>query len=114
MTTLLSYWTPPRFTAAASPLLVEAVTALCTSAGSPPDVAERATVGDELQLVAQVLADVAADAEGRRRRPVPPVTEPGTIADQLTVLGNDVAAAGLAPTALDPLTDRLDALRSAL
>ena len=112
LTTLLSYWTPSRFSAAASPLTGEAVAALCASSGSAVD--DGGTVADKLQVVAQVLADLGADAEGRPRRTVPRLSEPAVFADQLLVLGNDLAAAGAAPDALDRVTDHLDALRAAL
>ncbi|WP_143175601.1 hypothetical protein [Cryptosporangium aurantiacum] len=115
MTTLLTYWTPPRFSAAASPLIGEAVTALCsTSAAGVDGVEPGSSVADQLHVVAQVLADLGADAEGRPRRPLPPLTEPAVLADQFTVLGHDLLAAGVVAEALDRLTDRLDALRAAL
>ena len=112
LTTLLSYWTPPRFSAAASPLTGEAVTALCSASGSAVDMG--ATVADRLQVVAQVLADLGADAEGEPRRAVPRLPEPSALADQLTVLGEDLVAAHPDTAVLEQLTDRLDALRAAL
>ncbi|MFI5955297.1 hypothetical protein [Cryptosporangium sp. NPDC051539] len=114
LTTLLSYWTPPRFSAAASPLVEETVASLGVRSRTPVDDARRDTVGDNLQAVAQVFADLAADAEGRPRRPVPRLPDPGVLADQLVVLGADVVAAGLEPNVLDDLTARLDTLRASL
>jgi hypothetical protein len=69
------------------------------------------SVADHLQVVVQVLADLGADAENRPRRVVPRLSEPAVLADQLTVLGNDLAAAG---GGTEELTHRLDALRAAL
>ncbi|WP_344651345.1 hypothetical protein [Cryptosporangium japonicum] len=112
MTTLLSYWTPPRFSAAASPLLVDAVSALCVTSGSALD--EGVTVADRLHVVVQVLADLGADAEGQPRRAVPRTAEPGALVDQLTVLGNDLVAADPDAEELDRVTRSLDALRAAL
>lgn len=112
LTKLLSYWTPPRFSAAASPSSEAAVIALCAGAGSPP--AAGTSVADALSAVAQVLADLGADAEGLPRRAVPRAAEPGGLVDQLTVLGNDLVAAGPGADVLDRVTDRLDALRAAL
>ena len=109
LTTLLSYWTPPRFSAAASPLIGETVTALCATTRSAAD--NGVSIADHLHVVVQVLADLGADAEGRPRRVVQRLGDPGGLVDQLTVLSNDVIAAG---AATDELTDRLDALRAAL
>ena len=108
LTTLLSYWTPPRFSAAASPLLQEATAGL----GAVPE--RGGTVADQLAAVVQVLADVGADTEGQPRRPVPRAAEPAGMVDQLTVLGEDVVAAGPTAEDLGHLTERLDALRAAL
>ncbi|MFG1921172.1 hypothetical protein [Cryptosporangium sp. NPDC048952] len=114
LTTLLSYWTPPRFSAAASPSLADAASAVSPAAMTPSPVEGGATVAGCLHLVVQALADLGADAEGQPRRAVPRMAEPGTLVDQLTVLGNDLVAAGADASELDRLTDRLDALRSAL
>ncbi|MFB9321882.1 hypothetical protein [Cryptosporangium minutisporangium] len=115
MTTLLSYWTPPRFSAAASPLLGDAVTALrSSSAASVDGEVPGCSVADQLHVVAQVLADLAADAEGRRRRPLPRPGEPSVLADQFAVLGNDLLTADVDPALLDRLADQLDTLRAAL
>ncbi len=62
--------------------------------------------------VAQRLADLAADAAGRARRPVPRLPDPSA-ADQLTVLVADVLAEGDEP-ALASAADELTALRRAL
>ena len=57
----------------------------------------------------QHLADTAADAEGRDRRPVP-VIEDRALGDQLTVLVADALQAGVAPADVHA---RLVALRRA-
>ncbi|WP_051569766.1 hypothetical protein [Cryptosporangium arvum] len=112
LTTLLSYWTPPRFSAAASPLVGDAVSALCATSGSALE--EGVSVAERLHVVVQVLADLGADAEGQPRRAVPRMVEPGTLVDQLTVLGDDYVAADPDVEELDRVTRGLDALRAAL
>lgn len=133
LTTLLSYWTPPRFSAAASPLITDAVTALrATSLPAADDQADQlersprgphgaggedGSVGAQLHLVVQLFADLGADAEGRRRRSVPYPAEPATLADQLTVMSTDLLAVGAnadSAAQLGHLTERLDALRAVL
>lgn len=72
-------------------LLVDRVKGMpLTQLGRPPaggDVARSELV----HRTAQVLADLAADAEGRARRDVPVLAVHGT-GDQLAVLGADVLA----------------------
>jgi hypothetical protein len=46
---------------------------------------------DQIRGVLQVLADLAADAEGRPRRPVPALAPHG-LGDQVLVLGHDLLA----------------------
>jgi hypothetical protein len=62
----------------------------------------------------QALADLGADAEGRPHRAVPFPAEPSTFADQLTVVSADLLDATDDAQLLDPLTERLDALRAVL
>ena len=62
--------------------------------------------------VVQRLADVGADAEGRPRRPVPRLADL-TLADQLTVMVDDVLRTG-DPAAAGAAAAELAALRTAL
>lgn len=105
------------------------MTALCVTSAPAlgtraPAVTGNATVADALQVIVQVLADLGADAEQRRRRPVPRLAEPTSLADQLTVVVADLLAAVEAPVTdaapqpagvdLTLLADRLDAVRAVL
>jgi hypothetical protein len=56
----------------------------------PVDARAIATI-EQIRDVLQRLADLAADAEGRRRRPVPALAPHG-LADQVLVLGHDLLA----------------------
>lgn len=61
-------------------------------AGPGISVAEQASrTLDQIRGVLQVLADLAADAEGRPRRPVPALAPHG-LGDQVLVLGHDLLA----------------------
>ncbi|WP_432484210.1 hypothetical protein [Kineococcus esterisolvens] len=55
-----------------------------------------ATRAERVRSAAQALADLAADAEGRPRRPLPHLALHG-LGDQLAVTGADVLAHGDAP-----------------
>ncbi|SDQ69024.1 hypothetical protein [Quadrisphaera sp. DSM 44207] len=68
---------------------------------------------DRVRPLLQHLADAAADAEGRARRPVP-VLGAHAVGDQLAVLARDLLATDPPPGALADLADRLVALRRAL
>ena len=63
--------------------------------------------------VAQVLADLAADAEGRSRRPVPDVGDPA-VGDQVAVTGADLLRAGAADPVLHRAADELSEVRRLL
>jgi len=81
-------------------------------------VSRLATLGsraptDAVQPLLQHLADVAADGEGRERRPVPRLA-PHALADQLTVLTRDALAVVPDQTAADDVGRRLAALRRSL
>jgi len=93
-------------------LLVDRVKGMpLTQLARPPeggDVPRAALV----HRTAQVLADLAADAEGRARREVPVLAVHGT-GDQLAVLGADVLAAADAAR-LARAHEALLALRRAL
>jgi hypothetical protein len=71
--------------------------------GSRADVAASAV---------QRLADLGAEAEGRPRRPVPGLG-PAVLADQLTVMIDDIDRTG-DPAAIDAAGAELAALRTAL
>ena len=53
---------------------------------------------DRVQALAQRLADAAADAERRERRPVPHLDNVLALPDQLRVLAADLLAAGDLPS----------------
>jgi len=82
-----------------------------TQLGRPPEGGDVARA-ELVHRTAQVLADLAADAEGHPRRDVPVLAVHGT-GDQLAVLGADAVAAGDA-AALARAHDALLALRRAL
>ncbi|WP_432524175.1 hypothetical protein [Kineococcus sp. SYSU DK006] len=73
---------------------------------------ERRTRAEQLHEAAQALADLAADAEGQPRRPLPVLAVHG-LGDQLAVVGHDVAAAGDA-AALAAAHEQLARVRRAL
>jgi hypothetical protein len=67
--------------------------------------ASGATVADEAHRLAQRLADLAADCEGRLRRPVPRLADTA-VADQVAVTGADLLAAlGAGPDGADAPAD---------
>ena len=70
------------------------------------------TPADRAHLVAQRLADLAADAAGRDRRPVPRLADHAA-GDQVAVLGADVLAEGDAAAHAAALAE-LTALRRSL
>jgi hypothetical protein len=61
----------------------------------------------------QRLADLAADAEGRERRPVPREHDM-VLPDQIRVMADDLLAAEPDPAVLASATAEVDALRSQL
>lgn len=69
----LRLWTPARWAAAAEPF------------GTRADLAHH---------LAQALADLAADAEGEPRRPLPRLDSDLSLPDQLAVAADDLARAG--------------------
>jgi hypothetical protein len=54
---------------------------------------EATSPADAVRSAAQALADLAADAEGEPRRPLPRLATHG-LGDQLAVVGHDLIAAG--------------------
>ena len=85
----IGHWTPPRWAAS-------------TASG--------VTRAELVHGLVQWLADRAADAEGRPRRPVPRLDNDLALPDQLRVVAADLVAAGGAPGAVD----RVDAIRRTL
>ena len=65
---------------------------------------------DRAYALAQHLADLAADAERRPRRPVPRESDL-ILPDQLRVMADDLMAAGPAPAVLAGAAEAVDALR---
>ncbi|GAA0294277.1 hypothetical protein [Kineococcus aurantiacus] len=70
------------------------------------------SAADVVRQAAQELADLAADAEGRERRPLPVLATHG-LGDQLAVVGRDVVRSGAA-THLAAAHDVLARVRGAL
>ena len=68
---------------------------------------------ERMYVMLQLLADLAADAEGRPRRPVP-VESPVVIPDQLRVLADDLLAAGPSAGGLAEAAAAVDAVRAGL
>ncbi|HSK27649.1 MAG TPA: hypothetical protein VK894_12140 [Jiangellales bacterium] len=78
-------------------------------------VAGTGSVADAAHAIAQDLADLAADAEGRPRRPVPRLADHAA-GDQVAVTGHDLVAVAdrLPPQLLAVAADRLTSFRRAL
>ena len=68
---------------------------------------------DRAYALAQHLADLAADAEQRPRRPVPRESDL-VLPDQLRVLADDLLAAEASPEVLAEATAAVDSLRQDL
>lgn len=66
--------------------------------------------GDALHDLVQRLADLAADAEGQPRRPVPRLASDLALPDQLRVVVHDLLRAGPVPALLRQARDALAAL----
>ena len=98
----VGHWQQPRWSAPAAGAGPSA------AAGSP--VSSRA---DVVYALVQRLADRAADAESRARRPVP---RPGDLVlpDQLRVMTDDLLAAKASGDVLKLATEDVDAVRPAL
>ena len=77
-----------------------------------PAVGGAGSRAEVTRAVAQRLADLAAEAEGRPRRPVPRLPDT-SLGDQLTVLVDDVLRTA-DPVALPAAAAELTALRAAL
>ncbi|WP_433301005.1 hypothetical protein ACQP2F_04855 [Actinoplanes sp. CA-030573] len=68
---------------------------------------------DQTFALAQLLADLAADAEGRPRRPLPREHDM-VLPDQLRVLADDLLAAAPPPPVLAEAAEAVENLRAAL
>jgi hypothetical protein len=68
---------------------------------------------DRMYALVQLLADLAADAEGRPRRTVPREYDV-VLPDQLRVLADDLLAADPSPAQLAEATAAIDAVRDRL
>jgi hypothetical protein len=68
---------------------------------------------DRMHALIQLLADLAADAEQRPRRPVPREHDM-ILPDQLRVMVDDLVAAGPSPEALSAATTAVTELRGSL
>jgi hypothetical protein len=88
-----AHWTPPRWQVA-------------TAAG----VAR----ADAVHGLVQAVADLAADAEGQPRRPVPRLDNDLAIPDQLRVVAADLIAAAAPAGVLRAATERVVTLSRAL
>lgn len=69
---------------------------------------------DAVHAVVQRIADLAADAEGVGRRPVPRLEHDLGLADQLRVVAADLVAAGPPPTVLTAAAADVAAVRRLL
>ena len=79
----------------------------------PWEQARWAGRADRTYALVQHLADLAADAEGRPRRPVPREHDM-ILPDQLRVLADDLLAAEPSPATLAEATSAVDTLRASL
>lgn len=68
---------------------------------------------DRTYTLVQRLADLAADAEGRPRRPVPRDHDM-ILPDQLRVMADDLLAANPSPQLMSEATRAVDSLRASL
>jgi hypothetical protein len=75
-----------------------------------PAVASR---GDRVHALVQRLADLAADTEGRPRRPVPRLGDL-VLADQARVMANDLLACAAPDRVMQQATEDVDAVRRTL
>jgi hypothetical protein len=88
----VSHWTPPRWAASSA------------SGGTRAEV---------VHALVQRIADLAADAEGQPRRPVPRLDSDLALPDQLRVVAADLLAAG-STADLGPAAELVAAARQAL
>jgi hypothetical protein len=69
---------------------------------------------DSVYELVQEVADLAADAEGQPRRPVPRLANDLSLPDQLRVVTNDLIAAGPQPAVLAGAAERVAGVSRAL
>jgi len=101
----VGHWEQSRWSAPVSAATRPSIEAV----GSGEGVAR----ADVVHALVQHLADLAAAAEGGRRRLVPRVGDL-TLPDQLRVMADDLVAAGAAEEALKLATEEVNAVRRAL
>nr|WP_205862599.1 hypothetical protein [Planosporangium thailandense] len=90
----VSHWTPPRWAASGA-----------SGAGTREDL---------MHTLIQHIADLAADAEGQPRRPVPRLDNVLALPDQLRVVANDLIAARPDEATLALATQEVSALNTNL
>jgi hypothetical protein len=69
---------------------------------------------DAMHALVQALADIAADAEGQPRRPVPRLPNDMQLPDQLQVIGLDLLEAPLTPDQRDAAEQAIKNARNEL
>jgi hypothetical protein len=108
----VGHWTQPRWSATPGP----AVSSPAGPAPSGPETGDPGPAGgsraDLVHALVQRLADLAADAEGRPRRPVPRIGD-RVVPDQLRVMRDDLVTTATEDI-LKVATDDVDAVRRAL
>jgi hypothetical protein len=90
----VSHWTPPRWAASSA-----------SGAGTRADV---------MHALIQRLADLAADAEGEPRRPVPRLDNVLALPDQLRVIAADLIAADPDEATLAEATDLVSTMNTSI
>jgi hypothetical protein len=113
----VSRWTPSRW-AASSP--VEATGPIGPTPATPPPHRAAAGAGagttraDVVHALVQAVADLAADAEGQPRRPVPRLDNDLVLPDQLRVMAADLVASASTADALRIAAARVTAVNRSL
>jgi hypothetical protein len=79
-----------------------------------PAAAGNAARDDLMHHLVQRIADLAADAEGEPRRPVPRLDNDLALVDQLRVVAADLIAAGAPPATLTAAAAQVTTIRQAL
>jgi hypothetical protein len=109
----VGHWEQSRWSAPARAGARSSVRAGSSSAARAVPAGSGPTKADSVYALVQRLADLAADAEGNPRRPVP---RPGdlTLPDQLRVVTDDLLVAAPSDEALMLATEDLNATRQVL
>jgi hypothetical protein len=79
-----------------------------------PSATGEGSRADAVHALVQRIADLAADAEGQARRPVPRLDNDLGLADQLRVVAADLVAAGPPPEVLVAAAEDVAAVRRVL